>query len=286
MDRLQQAISKARREREGSVLQPGTPLHVPASPTAAAVAPQPTAVEPTDRGTRWSDLEPLVVPQKAIQQNRLMAYSTGEAAIPYDMLRTKILQQTRKNNWKRIAIVSTESGSGKSTVSANLGFSFSRMRDKRTIVLDFDLRRMGLARVLGQKPKHSMSEVLERRLSFAEHGLCHEGNLIFGLNRDRVQNPSELLQSPVSAAVIDEIEANYQPDLMFFDTPPMMVSDDSQGFLQSVDCALLIVAAEKTPMDRIDVAERQLSELTNVLGIVLNQCRYATGTHGYENEYY
>ena len=39
-------------------------------------------------------------------------------------------------------------------------------------------------------------------------------------------------------------------------------------------------------MDRIDVAERQLSELTNVLGIVLNQCRYTGGAHGYENEYY
>ena len=49
---------------------------------------------------------------------------------------------------------------------------------------------------------------------------------------------------------------------------------------------LLVAAAEVTPMDRIDVAERQLSELTNVMGIVLNRCRYNAGAHSYEGEYY
>jgi Mrp family chromosome partitioning ATPase len=73
---------------------------------------------------------------------------------------------------------------------------------------------------------------------------------------------------------------------MLFDMPPLMANDDSHGFLRSVDCALLVVVAEKTPMEQIDVAERQLSELTNVMGIILNRCRYTTGAHGYENEYY
>ena len=202
------------------------------------------------------------------------------------MLRTKVLQLARKNDWKRIAIVSPDSGAGKTTVAANLGLSFSRMREKRVIVLDFDMRRATLARVLGQKPKRSMADVLERRIPFAEHGVCLDGNVAFGLNRERVINPSELLQNPESRAALDEIETLYQPDLMFFDTTPMMVSDDSHGFLESVDAALLVVGAERTPMERIDVAERQLAELTNVMGIVLNQCRYTAGAHGYENHYY
>ena len=70
---------------------------------------------------------------------------------------------------------------------------------------------------------------------------------------------------------------------MLFDTPPLMASDDSHGFLKNVDCALLLAAAEETSIDHIDVAERQLAELTNVMGIVLTKCRYISGAFG--NEY-
>ena len=287
MDRLQQAISKARTQREdvetGAYRDPGAARTAPRTGRDRA---RRGAASATEVAANWSEFAQLELSDRTVERNRLIAYATGESAIPFDMLRTKIIQQTRKNNWKRIALVSPESGSGKTTVTANLGFSFGRMRDRRTMIFDFDLRRMGLARLLEHKTAHSMADVLERRVPFAEHGICHEGNVVFGLNRERVQNPSELLQSPVTMEVLDELEAMYQPDLMLFDTPPLMVSDDSQGFLQSVDCALLIAAAEHTPMDRIDVAERQLSELTNVLGIVLNQCRYTGGAPGSENEYY
>lgn len=295
MDRLQQAISKARRERSAT-----TEREV-ATPVAAAIgaarrsaaemqteAPKAAPLDPPlgDLATRWAQFKPLQVNARSVQNNRLLAYSTGETAIPYDMLRTRVLQVARKNNWKRIAIVSPESAVGKTTITANLGFSFSRMRDKRTMVLDFDMRRMGLARVLGAQTEFSMADVLQRRIHFSQHGLSHDTNVVFGLNRNRSQNTSEILQDPMSAEVLAELEDIYQPDIMLFDTPPLMASDDSHGFLQLVDCALLIAAAERTPVERIDVAERQLSELTNVMGIVLNRCRYTSGAHGYENDYY
>jgi len=288
MDRLQQAISKARDERSTAVGHGEAYAQDVAEKPRAQNRGSAAPVNGTQNAVaaRWAEFQPLEISARTLRRNRLEGYTPGEAAIPYDMLRTKILQRMRKNNWKRLALVSPESGSGKTTITANLGFSFSRMRDRRTMIFDFDLRRVGLARMLDQKCARSMADVLERRVQFSEHGLCHDGNVVFGLNRERVQNPSELLQNPATAQVLDEIEAYYQPDLMLFDTPPLMVSDDSQGFLQSVDCALLVVAAETTPMDRVDVAERQLSELTNVMGIVLNRCRYTGGAHGYENEYY
>ena len=77
-------------------------------------------------------------------------------------------------------------------------------------------------------------------------------------------------------------EALYRPDVVLFDVPPLQAADDSIGFLKSVDCALLVVAAEETPMGQIDVAERQVSELTGMLGLVLNKCRMSGGDYGYE----
>ncbi|SFT33751.1 CpsD/CapB family tyrosine-protein kinase [Sedimentitalea nanhaiensis] len=277
-DRLQQAIKKARSERESRVgaSRPQMPQSV------SSRAPQ----KRTPVQDAWQRLTPLIVDPKAVVNNRLVAHTSGELAIPFDMLRTKVLQQAKKNNWRRVALVSPHSACGKSTIAANLGYSFSRMTELRTIVMDFDLRRMGLGRVLGQTPTQGMPDVLVREADFADVACCLNGNVAFGLNARSGRHPSEILQSRQTSDVLDEIERTYQPDVMLFDMPPLMANDDSHGFLRSVDCALLIVVAEKTPMEQIDVAERQLGELTNVMGIVLNRCRYTTGAHGYENEYY
>lgn len=294
MDRLQQAISKARKERGQTELSPiNDKPRDPGAPKAQEPEVQDTGAETPAAlpdgdavDQAWADVTELQIPSRAVTRNRLVAHSPGELAIPYDMLRTRILHQCRKNGWRRVAIVSPDARCGKTTTVANLGFSFSRMREKRSIILDFDLRRMDLANALGQTVEHSMGQILQREVSFADHALNYGGNVLFGLNRIRNEAPSEILQSQTAFDVLDEIEATYQPDIMLFDTVPLLATDDSLGFLQKMDCALLLAAAEVTPIPRIDVAERHLAEVTNVMGIVLNRCRYAGGAHGYDGDYY
>ena len=127
-----------------------------------------------------------------------------------------------------------------------------------------------------------MADVIRGKVPFHEHGRRHGDNVIFGLNYAPTRNPAEVLQSRKTIEMLEQLEADYKPDVILFDTPPLMASDDSHGFLKNVDCALLLAAAEETSIDHIDVAERQLAELTNVMGIVLNKCRYISGTFGYE----
>jgi Mrp family chromosome partitioning ATPase len=86
--------------------------------------------------------------------------------------------------------------------------------------------------------------------------------------------------------VLKGIEAAYAPNFMIFDLPPLSAGDDNFGFLSHVDAALIVAEAEKTSLTQIDVAERQVAELTNVMGVVLNKCRYVTGAYGYEEGYY
>ena len=54
------------------------------------------------------------------------------------------------------------------------------------------------------------------------------------------------------------------------------------GSSKNVDCALILAEADRTTTAQIDLAERQVSELTNVMGVVLNKCRYATEGYGYD----
>ena len=215
-----------------------------------------------------------------------MTLPGGEGSAPFDLLRTRMLQQARQNGWRRIGLVSPHSGCGKSTTIANLAFSLARQSDTRTIVLDFDLRRHGLTNLLEQRTDTSLLHMLEGRLDFAEHGLRHGANVAFALNRNSTAHASEVLMANKTLEVLDEIERTYAPDLMLFDLPPLMASDDNFGFLNKIDAALILIVAEKTSMSQIDVAERQVAELTNVMGIVLNQCRYMDGAYGHEYNYY
>nr|WP_245223322.1 MULTISPECIES: CpsD/CapB family tyrosine-protein kinase [unclassified Ruegeria] len=194
-----------------------------------------------------------------------------------------MLQQILSNGWRRVALTSPYSGCGKSTAAANLAFSLGRQEDLRTIVIDFDMRRMGLSEILKQTGAHNMADVIQGKVPFHEQALRHGNNVIFGLNYSPTRHPAEILQSRRTIEMLEQLEAKYKPDIILFDTPPLMASDDSHGFLRNVDCALLLAAAEETSIDHIDVAEQQLAELTKVMGIVLNKCRYISGAFG--NEY-
>mgnify|MGYP005848782261 CR=1 FL=1 len=272
MERLQAAIEKAREQREQTARKRPDLRQKTALPKVEADV--------------WTSLTPIQINRRVMRRNRIVAFEGGPPSGPFDMLRTRMLEQAREHGWRRLAVTSPDSMSGKTTTVANLAFSLQRRADVRTLVLDFDLRRGRLARMLGQKVDYTMADVIERRIKFSEHGRRYGENVIFGLNGSAVRNPSELLQSQSTTDMLAELERAYEPDVILFDLPPMMATDDSFGFLKNVDCALLLAAAERTSMDRIDVAERQVAELTNVMGIVLNKSRYTDGAYGYDYGYY
>lgn len=261
-------MEKARKERQGHLFQTNTPTRNAAT---------------TDEVTKmnWAALKQISVPTAATLSGRLVAIEGRAEAAPYDMLRTRILQQARKNNWRRVALVSPDSGCGKSTTVGNLAFSFARQNDIRTVVLDLDLRRSGLTALLRQNVPSTFADILEGRTAFADHGLRYGENVLFGLNGKPVRNPAELLQSQAVTDWLAEIEASYSPDIMLFDLPPLTGSDDNVGFLKNVDCAIIIIEAERTTRDQIDQSERQVADLTNVMGLVLNKCHYVDDTYDY-----
>ena len=287
MERLQLAIEKARAQREGLKTDAAPPAPGAKHPTrdqaADSVADAPSLPQ-ADVGDLWRALPTMEA--SGLSRNtgvQIVTLRSGPDSMPFDILRTRIIHQAQINGWKRIAVISPHSGCGKTLTVANLAFSFGRQSEMRTLVIDFDLRRATLARTLGQTPTHTMGDVLEGRVPFARHALRHGDNVAFGLNSGPVRNSSELLQSTATRDMLAIIEDEYQPDIVLFDVPPLRATDDSIGILRFVDAAIIIVAAEETPMNQIDVAERQVAELTNVMGIVLNKCRIRDGEYGYDH---
>lgn len=270
MEKIQAAIEKARAERSGAD---------PAAPRSG-VAPPPAA---PDAGVdaAWAALPALGVDPARLAAERIVAFKGGREAVTFDVMRTRVLQQMRANNWRRLAITSPTPGCGKSTIALNLGFSLARQPEIRTIVAELDLRRPSMARMLDIAGRASLSRMLEGRAGFADVAVGHGGNLALATNQAPARNPAELLQGPNVPSVLALIEAQYQPDIVVFDMPPLLVSDDTMAFAGQVDAVLLVAGAEATTVKEIDICERELATQTNVMGVVLNKCRFMGPEYGY-----
>ncbi len=270
MERLEAALEKAREKRreagvdEKAILGPESRVPVLKS--------------------EWSDLTEIKITSRVARNNRITAISGNPLAGPYDMLRSRALHIMHEHGWKRLAVTSPTVGCGKTTIAANLALSFARQQDLKIILFDFDLRRPSLHKVFAHRTDHSLSDVIDGKVSVADHFVRYGENLMLGLNAKAAKNPSELLQSQRTKEFLAAIEASYKPDIMMFDMPPMLVSDDNVGFLVNVDCGLLVGAADGTTVKQLDLCEKELADLTNVLGVVLNKCRYSDSELGYDYE--
>ncbi|SNR71829.1 CpsD/CapB family tyrosine-protein kinase [Puniceibacterium sediminis] len=271
MDKIQSAIAKARAERSG------TPPHIgQTARSGVGTAPDPSA----DVKAAWQALPTLMLNERQMERRRIVAFQGGSPASAVDMLRTRVLQQMRANNWRRLAITSPSANCGKSTVSLNLAFSLARQPDLRTVLIELDLRRPTLGSMLGVSRDISFAGVLDGSRRFEDNALRHGDNLAISTNRGPSRNPAELLNGPHVAEVLSDIEARYDPTLMIFDTPPMLAADDTMAFAGQVDCVLLVAAAEATTIKEIDMCERELAGQTNVMGVILNKCRYMGQEYG------
>lgn len=262
MEKLQKALQKARELREGQ----GDPGSRPAPRTAARPA-------GSSEGP-WAELPPFLPDPEALVRNRIFSYTAQKEAAPFDVLRTKLFLTMRQNGWTRVAITSPEQGCGKTTIACNLAFGLSRQTQTRTMLLDLDMRRPSAARMLGHTPRTAMRDLLTGEITPQEHMVCVNGNLALALSSGSVADPADILSARQTGEVLDSLQARYAPHVMIFDTGPILQTDDARAVLKYVDCALVIAKSEQTRVSQLDVCEHEVGQHTNLLGIVLNDCRH------------
>jgi Mrp family chromosome partitioning ATPase len=276
MERLQAALEKARAQREGREPASRPVVKSPAVPAPGA------APKPAPSAGAWEDIPIGTWDRAHLARQRVVAFGGGVEANAVDMLRTRVAHLMRQNGWKRVAVTSPDKSAGKSTTCCNLLASFSRQADRRTILCDLDLRRPALASILGHKGEEGFAAVLDGRIPFEKQAVRFNETSAVAMNYRPERNPSELILSDRTATVLAQIEKTFQPDLMIFDMPPMLVTDDTLAFLKNVDCAIIVAGAETTTIDQIDICEKEIASQTNVLGVVLNKCRHMEQGYGYD----
>ena len=143
----------------------------------------------------------------------------------YKAARTNIMFSLSADDQKLFAVTSYSKGEGKSTVSANLAISFSKM-EKKVLLVDCDLRRPNIHNIFKIENSTGLSNVIGKMGDFDE--AVHRDvlpNLDILPSGTIPPNPSELLCSSRFADLVKRLSEEY--DYVIFDTPPIGVVSDA-----------------------------------------------------------
>jgi capsular exopolysaccharide synthesis family protein len=183
----------------------------------------------------------------------------------------------------RIVISSTEPGDGKTTVLANLAVAYARA-GKRTLVIDADMRRPGLTRLLNLRGEDGLTQVLQGENNVAEMARqCARPSGIDGLDvlpsGPRQVNPAELLAGPRLAELLAWAESIY--DQILIDAPPAGAAADASIIAANADGLVLVIRPDKNRRQTVVRAVEGFRGMgIEPIGLVVNG-QIADGDKGY-----
>lgn len=222
----------------------------------------------------WDAMRPAMLNPAVLAGNRLFPDPSPEpAAAAIDLLRGRLLQALQDRGWRRVAVTSPTRGCGKSTVAANLALSLARRPSGRTVLIDLDLRRPGLAHLFGLPAPGPIRDLLTGRAPPAAALLRAGRGLALGLNARAEAAAAELLLEPAARVALGAVLRDLDPEVVIHDLAPVLGSDDAVAILPQVDAVLLVVDGTQTTAAEIRACERLFEGRVPLLGVVLNRAQ-------------
>ena len=268
MGRIEDALSKAKAAQVGSTFTPSGAENATNLRDLNARQGRRTPIfEELLRKSKYYLLDADVLQENRITSDE-QALSVRSA---YKMLRTRLLQRMRANNWTTLAISSARSNAGKTLTAINTAISIAHEPNKHVILVDLDLRRPSIARYLGIEPQYDLTDYLLNNIPIEKVAIRTDiERLVIIPNTTAQEYSSELLSSTAMLSLAEKLSNDSSGAIVIFDLPPMLDADDMLAFSPQVDTLLFIVAECETR--RADL--QQVSELIedlDVIGVILNK---------------
>ena len=288
MERIQEAIEKAKRERAHGVdgktdesAQDEQVVHNSEMVNKDGIVKQEALsvdAQQEKRSVRvkYSQTRCVNIDAETLKDLRIVAgFTHDKRSEPYRQLRGQILNKMRENNWQTLAITSPNAGAGRTLTAMNLAISLSMEVNQTVLLVDMDLRQPNVAACLGiDDVEYGLVDYVNKERPL-EDILIHPGFERLVLLPGTVQDnaSSEILTSPEMKVVIQELIARYPSRLIIFDLPAVLSHDDALVFAPTCDATLMVVEEGGTNKDDLE-RSYQLLEGANIIGSVLNKVRY------------
>ena len=202
-----------------------------------------------------------------------LAAPDSSAAQQFRVLHQRVLRLATRRPLRVLAVTSAGRREGRTTTAANLAVTAAR-EGRSTVLVEADLRRPTLARLLGLAPRAGVAEVLAGRAELAQ-AVTRLGPLAL-LVAGEAEDPGALVRGAGAAGLLGQLRAAYE--LVVLDAPPALAFSDGDRLAGDADAALLVVRAGTTPRQVVRLALDALGDRT--AGIVLNDVDPDAVAHG------
>ena len=281
MEKIQQALEKARRTRVGDA----RPQPVQGRPVVRQ-RPHPNA-DRDELRVDYQRTRVVRVDPEVLRQNRVVAAGRDDepGSEAFRILRTQVLARLEARGGNAVAVCSGVQAEGKTLVAVNLAVSVARQLHRTALLVDLDIHRPSIHRCFGLNPTLGLMDHLAGRAPL-EDCLVNPGieRLVLLPQTGPASEASELLTSRRMAALAAELKTRYRDRIVVYDCPPLLATNDALVIMDYADGCLLVVRE-----GRLQRAELQravdLVGPENYLGVVLNDARYAEGARYYHYHY-
>ena len=203
----------------------------------------------------------------------------GQHVEQFRSLRSHILEARDANPIKSLVVSSGLPGEGKSFIVLNLALSFSRHKANRVLLIDGDMRRSSLHKILGTRREpgltdfiagsKTITEIMQRCDTKGRHGQLHPGlaALTFIPGGHETDNAGDLAAHPRFTELITTAGSWF--DWIFIDSPPANLVSDAVSLSRACSGVLLVAREATTRFKTAQLAQAQFKS-SPVLGFILN----------------
>ena len=200
----------------------------------------------------------------------------------YERLIAAIYVNKVKSGHKSYAISGCDTSVGNTTIAINIALSMA-LSGWKTILIDCDMKKSHTRKRLGEGLSKGLSDYLDGHLAFNEL-ICHTNHptMHYISCGGFVENPVRLLCSERFEKLLSVVHENY--DFIIFDSPSINASVDGSIIASKSSAVILTAAFNKTRVQQIKSAQRELKKLEAVLvGIIVNKVDRSEYKHYLKN---
>ncbi len=185
-----------------------------------------------------------------------------------------------------IMVTSALAGEGKSFTAINLAMSIAAEQDNTVMLVDADVARPSILRILGLPHGPGLLDLLEQNAEMSD--------VLLRTNIDKLTilpsgtphaRATELLASDAMSHLLDDMANRYPDRIIIFDSPPLLLTTEARVLASHMGQIVMVVQADKTKQSDVQSALATI-EACPVRMLLLNQARSeAADGYGYSYGY-
>ena len=177
-------------------------------------------------------------------------------------------------NGNLIMVSSSLAGEGKSFCAVNLAMSIAMEMDHTVLLVDADVARPMIPKILGLGTDKGLLDVLlDDKLDMTEVLIKTNIEKLSILTAGRPHpNANELLASQSMGLLLKELVQRYEDRIIIFDSPPLLQTSEARVLASQMGQIVLVVEAEKTTQQTVTEALRQI-ETCEIVTLIYNKAK-------------